>query len=31
MVEDNVKRDYAIVNIGSVQSYIGIPYRSACI
>ena len=24
------KKDYSIVNIGSVQSYISIPYRSAC-
>ena len=23
-------RPYSIVNIGSVQSYLGIPYRSAC-
>ncbi len=38
MIEDNQKnsiqnlprRDYSIVNIGSVQSYLGIPYRSAC-
>lgn len=24
------KRNFSIVNIGSVQSYLGIPYRSAC-
>lgn len=35
MVEENEKnksrrRDYSIVNVGSVQSYLGIPYRSAC-
>jgi len=38
MVKDNEtntslklpRRNYSIVNIGSVQSYLGIPYRSAC-
>ncbi len=35
MIEENKKSNskrsiYSIVNIGSVQSYIGIPYRSAC-
>ena len=31
MANANVhKRSYSIVNIGSVQSYLGTPYRSAC-
>lgn len=38
MIEDNnqrsslgkKKRQFSIVNIGSVQSYLGIPYRSVC-
>ena len=38
MIDDDTKvnkanlpqKDYSIVNIGSVQSYLGIPYRSAC-
>lgn len=32
MIKDSSKtRQYSIVNVGSVQSYLGIPYRSACI
>lgn len=39
MIEDNLQKDsaklkrknYSIVNIGSVQSYLGIPYRGPCI
>ena len=38
MIEDNLQKDsaklkrknYSIVNIGSVQSYLGIPYRGPC-
>ena len=31
MIKDSSKkRQYSIVNVGSVQSYLGIPYRSAC-
>lgn len=38
MIEDNQKktsvrqrkRHFSIVNIGSVQSYLGLPYRSIC-
>ena len=26
----NPRRNYTIVNIGSIQSYLGLPYRSAC-
>ena len=28
--ENVLARTYSIVNIGSIQSYIGIPYRAPC-
>ena len=30
MLKDSKKRNYSIVNVGSVQSYLGIPFRGPC-